>query len=185
MISDVIVQEMYDRTFLLLTAIFMFGVQQVNLRAYYKQLYGKISNGRNDTMMYIGMISMVGLPMVGIFDETWKTLHGVSAGMFFGGFMIYARILSIALNEVKDQFDQPTQAAIKSMNSNLTGLILTTVAFGVSLALKGSGGITAILEWATGFYFVNFFSIAAYANPFYDSVHIPSSLEDKKKEETA
>jgi hypothetical protein len=43
MISDVIVQEMYDRTFLLLTAIFMFGVQQVNLRAYYKQLYGKIS----------------------------------------------------------------------------------------------------------------------------------------------
>jgi hypothetical membrane protein len=108
MISDVVVQKMYDRTFLLLTAVFMFGIQQVNLRAFYKQLYGKISNGRNDTMMYIGMVSMVGLPMVGIFDETWKTLHVVSAGMFFGGFMIYARILSIALNEVKGQFDQPT-----------------------------------------------------------------------------
>ncbi len=172
---------MYNRTFLLLTAIFMFGVQQVNLRAFYKQLYGKISNGRNDTMMYIGMVSMVGLPMVGMFDEKmWVTLHGISAGMFFGGFMIYARILSVAMNEVKDQFDQPTQAAIKSMNSNVTGLILTTVAFGISLALRGSGGITAILEWATGIYFVNFFSIASYANPFYDSVHQP---KDKKEQE--
>ena len=27
MISDVIAQEMYDRTFLLLTAVFMYGVQ--------------------------------------------------------------------------------------------------------------------------------------------------------------
>ena len=71
------------------------------------------------------------------------------------------------------------------MNSNVTGLILTTLAFVISLALKGAGGITAILEWATAIYFVNFFSIASYANPFYDSVHIPSSLEEKKKEETA
>jgi type IV secretory pathway VirB2 component (pilin) len=182
MISDVIAQEMYDRTFILLTAIFMFGVQQVNLRAFYKQLYGKISNGRNDTMMYIGMISMVGLPMVGMFDEhMWKTLHGISAGMFFGGFMIYARILSVAMNEVKDQFDQPTQTAITSMNSNVTGLILTTLSFVVSLILTGSGGITAILEWATALYFVNFFSIASYANPFYDSVHQPHT----KEEETA
>ncbi len=66
------------------------------------------------------------------------------------------------------------------MNSNVTGLILTTVAFGISLALRGSGGITAILEWATGIYFVNFFSIASYANPFYDSVHQP---KDKKEQE--
>ena len=106
MISDIVVQEMYDRTFLLLTAVFMFGVQQVNLRAFYKQLYGKISNGRNDTMMYVGMISMVGLPMVGMFDEkAWVTLHYISAAMFFGGFMIYSRLLSIAMYEVKDQFD--------------------------------------------------------------------------------
>lgn len=184
MISDVIRQEMYDRTFLLLTAVFMFGVQQVNLRAFYKQLYGKISNGRNDTLMYIGMISMVGLPMVGVFDESWKTMHGISAGMFFGGFMIYAKMLSNDMNSVKTQFDQPTQAAIKSMESNVTGLILTTVAFAISLGLKGSGGITAILEWATAFYFVNYFSIASYANPFYDSIHIPTS-QVEKKEETA
>jgi len=51
----------------------------------------------------------------------------------------------------------------------------------VSLALKGSGGITAILEWATVFYFVNFFSIASFANPYYDSVHEPASLKKENK----
>jgi hypothetical protein len=188
MISDVINQEMYNRTFILLTAIFMFGVQQVNLRAFYKMMYGKISNGRNDTMMWFGIISMVGLPMVGIFDESmWKTLHGISAGMFFVGFMIYARLLACAMHEVRDQFDQPTQTAIASMYSNVTTLILVTLGFFVSLGLKGSGGITAILEWATGIYFVNFFSIASFANPFYDSVHEPGKLVpvDEKKEQTA
>jgi Frag1/DRAM/Sfk1 family len=177
MVSDVIVQEMYNRTFILLTAIFMFGVQQVNLRAFYKQLYGKISNGRNDTMMYIGLASMVALPMVGIFDEhMWKTMHGISAGVFFGGFMIYARLLGNAIYEVRDQFPAEEQSAIKSIHNNITGLVLTTLAFVVSLALKGSGGLTAILEWATVFYFVNFFSIASFANPYYDSVHEPGKL---------
>ena len=119
MISDVINQEMYKRTFILLTAIFMFGVQQVNLRAFYKLLYGKVSNGRNDTMMWFGIISMVGLPMVGIFDESlWKTLHGISAGMFFIGFMIYARLLACTMHDVRSQFDQNTQVSIASMYSN-------------------------------------------------------------------
>jgi len=172
MISDVINQEMYNRTFILLTAIFMFGVQQVNLRAFYKLLYGKVSNGRNDTMMWFGIISMVGLPMVGIFDESlWKTLHGISAGMFFIGFMIYARLLACAMHEVRSQFDQNTQVSIASMYSNVTNLILVTLGFFISLGLKGAGGITAILEWGTALYFVNFFSIASFANPFYDSVH--------------
>ena len=177
MISDVIAQEMYNRTFILMTAVFMYGVQQVNIRAFYKQLYGKISNGRNDTMFYIGLASMVALPMVGIFDEhMWKTLHGVSAGIFFGGFMIYARLLGNAIYEVRDQFPAEEQSAIKSIHNNITGLMLTTLAFAVSLALKGSGGITAILEWATAIYFVNFFSIASFANPYYDSVHEPGTI---------
>jgi hypothetical protein len=188
MISDVINQEMYNRTFILLTAIFMFGVQQVNLRAFYKLLYGKVSNGRNDTMMWFGIISMVGLPMVGIFDESlWKTLHGISAGMFFIGFMIYARLLACAMHEVRSQFDQNTQVSIASMYSNVTNLILVTLGFFISLGLKGAGGITAILEWGTALYFVNFFSIASFANPFYDSVHQPGQLvpTEAKKEESA
>jgi len=183
MISDVINQEMYNRTFILLTAIFMFGVQQVNIRAFYKVLYGKVSNGRIDTMMWFGIISMIGLPLVGIFDESmWKTLHGISAGMFFIGFMIYARMLACAMYETRAQFDQATQASIASMYSNVTNLILVTCGFFLSLILRGSGGITAILEWGTALYFVNFFSIASFANPFYDSIHQPGTLVPLKKE---
>lgn len=182
MISDVINQEMYNRTFILLTAVFMYGVQQTNLRAFYKMLYGKIDNSRNDTMMYWGIASMVALPMVGIFDEhNYGLFHGISAGVFFIGFMIYARMLAISLDKVKDQFDPATQASIASMYSNVTGLMLTTLAFFVVLIAHGSGGITAILEWATTFYFINFFSIASFANPFYDSVHQPGTPISTKK----
>ena len=184
MISDVICQEMYNRTFILLTAIFMFGIQQSNLRAFYKQLYGKISNGRNDTMMYIGIASMVALPLIGIFDEKlWKTMHGVSASIFFGCFMIYSRLMGNALYETKSQFPVEEQSAIDSIYNNITGLIWTTVGFVVSLLLFGSGGITAILEWATVFYFVNFFGIASFANPYYDSVHQPSTTQSKDKQQ--
>ncbi len=69
MISDVINQEMYNLTFILLTAVFMYGVHQANLRAFYKMLYGKIHVGRNDTMMYIGIASMVALPVVAILEK--------------------------------------------------------------------------------------------------------------------
>jgi hypothetical membrane protein len=124
---------MYNRVFILLTATFMFGVNQVNIRAFYKQLYGVVSNGRNDTMFYIGLASMVALPMVGIFDEKmWKTLHGISAGVFFGGFMIYARMLAVSMDANKSKYPADQQAAIQSMYNNVTGLILTTAAFAVS-----------------------------------------------------
>jgi hypothetical protein len=184
MISDVICQEMYNRIFILLTATYMFGVHQVNLRAFYKQLYGVVSNGHNDTMFYIGIASMVALPMVGIFDEhMWIILHVISAGIFFGGFMIYARMLAVSMEANKSKFPADQQAAIQSMYNNVTGLILTTAACAVSGALHGSKGITAILEWATTFYFINFFSIASYANPYYDSVHEPGTLVPLKDNE--
>lgn len=43
LISQVIIwKQMYNRIFIFLTAILMFGVQQVNIRAFYKILYDKI-----------------------------------------------------------------------------------------------------------------------------------------------
>ena len=181
MVSDVICQEMYNRVFILLTAIFMFGVQQANIRAYYKKLYGKISDGKNDTMFWFGFASMIALPMVGIFDEKmWSTMHVISAGIFFGGFLIYGSLLGGYIYKNRAQFPQEEQAAITSIHNNVTGMIVTTAAFFIAGAIHGSKGITAILEWATVFYFVNFFSIASFANPFYDSVHEPGKLVPKK-----
>jgi hypothetical membrane protein len=176
MISDVICQEMYNRIFILLTAIFMFGIQQVNLRAFYKQLYGKISNGRNDTMLWFGIISTLALPLIGIFDEKlWTKVHGVVAVIFFGCFLIYSRLMGNALHETRSQFPPEEQPAIDSIYRNISGLLWTTIAFGISIAHFGSGGISAILEWATVFYFVNFFGIASFANPYYDAVHQPGT----------
>ena len=73
------------------------------------------------------------------------------------------------------------------MYSNVTNLTLVTVGFLISMAIHGSKGISAILEWGTALYFVNFFSIASFANPFYDSVHEPGKLVrlNEKKQETA
>ena len=171
MVSDVINQEMYTRMFILMTAMFMFSVQQVNVRANYLMLNGKIDESRNRTIMYMGIVSMLALPLIGIFDESmWTSVHGICAGIFFGFFMLYGRQLSVALEEVKGQFDEQTQVAIGKMYKHVTGVIVTTVLFGVSFYLKGHGGITAIFEWAAVLYYLNFFQIVSLANPYYESV---------------
>ena len=69
MVSTIIAQEMYNRLFIFLTAVFMFGVQQTNLRAFYKKLYGVIPNSQNDNMFWLGTASCLSLPLIGIFDE--------------------------------------------------------------------------------------------------------------------
>ena len=90
MVSTVIALKMYDRTFLILTTILMFGVQQVNIRAFYKKLYGLIPDSKNDKLFNLGMISCVALPLIGVFDEhQWPIPHGISAVFFFVCFGIY------------------------------------------------------------------------------------------------
>lgn len=174
MISDVINQEMYNRIFILLTAIFMFGVQQVNIRAYFKKLYGIIPNKDNDSMFWWGFASLVALPFVGIFDEAnWLPLHIVAAGTFFTGFMIYGWKLGDYLYKNRDKFPEEEQPAIKSVNNAVTMMVGLTLCFFIVGPLTGSRGITALFEWATVLYFVNFFSISSYANPFYNTVHEP------------
>jgi Frag1/DRAM/Sfk1 family len=182
MVSDVICQEMYNRIFILLTAVMMFGVQQVNLRAFYKKLYGVIPDSRNNLMFYLGMAYTTALPLIGIFDENmWSTLHGYSAGVVFVSFMIYASMLAHSLNANKDKYPAEEQSSITRLSNSVTTLVLLTAAFGLGHFLYGSGGITAIFEWATVLYFVNFFTIASFDNPFYDSVHEPGKLVRTKR----
>ena len=105
MISDVIHQEMYDRTFLLITTIFMFGVQQVNIRAYFKKLYGLISDERNDTMFWIGLVALIALPFIGIFDnKLYIHPHVISAVIFFLSFTMYGWMLGTSLVNCRDKF---------------------------------------------------------------------------------
>lgn len=181
MISDVIVaDELYNRIFIFLTAVMMFGVQQSNLRAYYKKLYGKVSNTRNDIMFYLGVMNAIATPFVGIFDEhKYSKYHVISAGIIFTSFTFYAVLLAWALKENKDKFPAEEQSSIDRMDKGIWTLVFFAVGFAVTLNMWGSGGISALFEWATVLYFVNFFAIASFNNPFYETVHEPGKLVPK------
>ena len=107
MISDIICLHFYDRIFMFLSTFFMLGVMQVNMRAYYKKVYGYISNSSNDSIFYTGIASCIALPMIGVFDEhDWKTAHYALAGVFFGCFGLYAIWISQSMYNNKDKFPE-------------------------------------------------------------------------------
>lgn len=90
--------EMYDRTFILLTTIMSFGIQQVNARAYYKKLYGKVSDRYNDFLLILALLACVSLPLIGVFDENkYLPIHLTCATTFFGSCGLYLILLGRAL----------------------------------------------------------------------------------------
>lgn len=62
------------------------------------------------------------------------------------------------------------------MMKNTWGLLLTLVALLVSINFYTSHVPTPFIEWGAVLYFVNFFSIASFANAYYDSVHEDGTL---------
>lgn len=177
MVSTVVALHMYDRAFIILTTILMFGVQQVNIRAFYKKLYGIIPDGQNDRLLNLGTISCVALPLIGVFDEhQWGTIHGTCAVIFFGCFGIYCVLLGRYLSENKSRFNPAESASIDKLQSGANFIIIILSALGLSMLIYHSHGPTPIIEWITVLYYANFFSIASYANGFYDSVHEDGSL---------
>ena len=179
MVSNVIALEMNTRIFLLLTCIFMFGVNQVNIRAFYKKLYGYISNGHNDTIYYVGLVSLVTLPLIGIFDmHQWKTPHAILAVAFFGSFGAYAVMVSNAMYTNIDKFPSNQQQSIKTLKNSTTGLMISLGLLAVSALLHGP---TPLFEWITVLYYLNFFAIMAFTNDFYDSIHEEGTLIAKQK----
>ena len=161
---------MYDRIFLLLTIIMMFGVMQVNIRAYYKKLYGVISDAHNDKMMFVGLYTCFALPMIGVFDcKNYLPIHGFFAVTFFACFAFYGNMLGSALYKNIDKYPESQHKAIQTLKTHSYGLIIILLALGVAALVNHV--VAAILEWALVLYFINYFSIAAQTNEFYDSVH--------------
>ena len=53
-------------------------------------MYGIISTSSNDTMLILGLVACVSLPLIGLFDEVnFGTMHGICAVVFFGSALIY------------------------------------------------------------------------------------------------
>lgn len=152
----------------------MFGVNNVNIRAFYKKMYGKVDNSKNDRLYYIGVISMISLPMIGVFDMyKWSKYHGVFAVTFFLTFGVYSVLLGRAMYSAKDKFPESEQESIATLRKNTNGLVTSLLLLGLSALLHGP---TPLFEWITVLYFVNFFAIMAFTNPFYDSVHEEGTL---------
>ena len=175
MISDVVAQTMYDRIFLLMTAVFSFGVQQVNIRAYYRKLWGLIPAADNDRLFWIGLASLAALPMVAVFDESWNGPHTFFALIVFICFSTYGRVLSNYLLAHKDAFSPADQRQIELLNIQSWVMVTVTAAFLAAIHAWGSRGVTGILEWITVMLFFNFFCLASVVNPFFDSIRKPSS----------
>ncbi len=173
MISGVICLPFWDRIFCLLTAFFAWTCHQVNIRANYKKMYGIATDCTNDTCMYLGIASVVSLPLIGFFDEhNFGICHGILAVTFFGCTGIYATMMARSMSKNKDKLPLADQNVVKTINvvSKLMMTCLATLA--VSIALFGSNyWLTPAAEWATGILFLNFFSFLVYANPYYDSIH--------------
>lgn len=177
MVSTVIALPLYDRAFIILTTILMFGVQQVNIRAFYKKLYGLIPDSTNDTMLNLGTASCVALPLIGVFDEhQWGTIHGICAVTFFGCFGIYCVMLAKHLTANKDKFNPSEAASIDKLKAGSTWITILLSGLLLSIAVYHSRGPTPIIEWMTVLYYANFFSIVSFVNNFYDSVHQDGTL---------
>lgn len=181
MVSDILAVDPYDRMFVFSTSTFMLGIMQVNMRAYFKKVYGYIPHANNDRTLWIGLISCVALPMIGIFDEyNYRPIHYACAITFFSCFSLYGVLLANDMYTYRDNFPHSEQRTIEILKKNSYGIMASALAFMVSLVYYGSiCRITPAFEWITAVYLLNFYTFASFANPYYDSIHDPT---EKKKE---
>ncbi|CDW77397.1 UNKNOWN [Stylonychia lemnae] len=174
-ISEIIKQTMYVRIYIFLTAVYMFGVHQLNIRAFHKKLHGVITRFHNDIIMHVGFASTLALPLIGLFDmDLWPASHGMISLIFFLTFGGYCIMLSQALSSNIDKFPESDQRGIKIIRWASYGLFFTILAFFVAFKYVPLGP-TAYIEWFMTLYFINIFTITSFTNQFYDSVHDPST----------
>ena len=78
---------------------------QINMRAFFKKVYGVLPDKMNDRIMFTGIPALFALPCIGIFDEHEnRFIHYIAAGTFFVCFTLYGVWLSEAMYTNKDKF---------------------------------------------------------------------------------
>ncbi|CDW79479.1 UNKNOWN [Stylonychia lemnae] len=173
-ISQIIKEPIYVRIYIFLTTIYMFGVHQLNIRAFHKKLHGVISKFHNDMIMHLGLISTVTLPLIGLFDmDLFPASHGIFALYFFLTFGGYCIMLSSALSTNIDKFPDSDHFGIIIIKYASYGLFVTIITYLVAFSYIPVGP-TAYIEWFMVLYLVNIFTIASFTNQYYDSVHDPA-----------
>ncbi len=76
LISTIITGEFRSRLFVLMSVGIMIGAVEKNARAFYKLFHGVITPRRNKLMMGLVLISIICLPLLGVYDvKTYKYSH--------------------------------------------------------------------------------------------------------------
>lgn len=177
MISSVIRRPFCDRVWCILSTFFSLTVLQCNIRAYYAKLYPYATKSENDSMLTVGIVVMVALPLIGYFDEhEYKIIHGIVSACFFLGTVIYAEMFTNRFNKYKAHFP----AQIKNIErlyklSHYMWIILGL--FAISFPL---GAAPPLWEWILGVMYLNFFSFASLDIDYYETVE--PVTEEKKNE---
>ena len=124
-------------------------------------------------LFYCGMCSCISFPFIGVFDcVKFLPIHYTCASLYFICSAAYIFSLTRLMKENKDRFPIQDKEAIDAnykfsffMLALITIMILSAVIMGVKF------WSTPLLEWASVFCIMNFFSILNFRNPFYNSVH--------------
>ena len=180
MISDILALKPYDRLFICLTTFYTLGIMQINMRAFFKKLYGIIPNKSNDRIFKVGIPALFALPCIGIFDEyDYRPIHYLSAGTFFLSFTLYCVWLSNALHDNIDKFPESEKRSIRTLKSQTYIVIFACTGMIISCFYYGTvNRITPALEWFTALFVINFFMIMNLTNQYYDSIHMPDKIID-------
>ena len=179
MVSDVICLPMFDRIWCILTTFWALGVNQVNIRAFYKRLHGKVSRGRNNFIVWVGLVQSIAFPLIGYFDEhEYRILHIIISTTFFVSTIIYADALASELWKHRNEFPKADNRVIRFMWWEGKFLWLIGIMFGVSLFFTW---YVPVWEWILALTFPNYYTFQTFINPFYDSVEPRPQIEEEEK----
>ena len=137
MVSSVIRQPFVDRIWCILTTVYCWTILQSNARAVYARLYPFVDVEKNDHAIWVGCVPIITLPFIGYFDEKKYTIaHGIIAGLFFLGTVLYAHMISNLFNSAKSNFAEQktisTMSTIRWVMWGIAGMFGISLIFGLA-----------------------------------------------------
>lgn len=180
MISDILQYHIYDRIFVFIMTFHSVFVFFGNVRAFYTRFAGIFSDGTNSLLYWLGIIATVAPPLIGIFDESIFIIHTTVAVTFFLASSLYIIIFIQAVLSVNDEgvLTPDEEAAVVYLRYLRAVLIIVFVVGFGSLAIHGSGGLTAYAEWLGTIILIDSFSIMARLDHEAEVVMPQSMLKD-------
>eukprot|EP00347_Sterkiella_histriomuscorum_P000033 403377438 len=177
MISIVIQENMYKCIFIYMTTMYMFGIMQANMRAFYKKMQGVISQGLNNFMFFLAITSCFIMPLIALFDrQNYGMIHIFCAYIFCIFFGLYVVLLSRSMYANKNKYPVHEEKNINFIYYNSCGVAFIMSSFNICYMIYGESYISPFMQWLIFFYTLNFFAILNINNDFVDSIQKERNL---------